>query len=79
MKFFLPKSAPFVDTNHRNELVGRDVEIIRGLSKALNLKLATTYFNNSMGYGILYDNGTATGVLDGLLQEKLTESSKIIF
>jgi Ligated ion channel L-glutamate- and glycine-binding site len=51
------------------ELQGYDIDIVKGLSDAMNFKTNFTLMNISMPWGMVMKNGTVTGVL-GLLLNK---------
>lgn len=65
-----PEIPPFVMTNDKNEVVGRDIDLIKALSEALNFKLDLSYLNYSLAYGFLFDNGTGTGAFKDLLESR---------
>lgn len=57
---------PFVMSQNA-ELVGRDIEIIKALSQALRFKLEIDLIVGDLPWGMVYDNGTATGAMEKLL------------
>lgn len=57
---------PFVMSQNA-ELLGRDIEIIKALSQALRFKLEIDLIVGDLPWGMVYDNGTATGAMEKLL------------
>lgn len=55
------------------ELVGSDIELLNGLSVVLNFKIELNFLPNFGDWGVLYENGTATGA-HKLLVEKKTDA-----
>lgn len=64
--FHLPPFAMKKDS----ELIGRDIEIIKALSKMLKFKVEFDFLQGNIPWGYLYDNGTGTGAIAQLLNNK---------
>lgn len=64
-----PQLKPFIMFKN-NEIVGRDIELAKAIAQALNFKLQLSFLNYSQSYGILYDNGSATGAIKDLMDSK---------
>ncbi|CRK92013.1 CLUMA_CG005593, isoform A [Clunio marinus] len=70
IKVSAPHIPPFIMTNEKNEIVGRDIDLINVIAEVLNFKIELQYLNYSLAFGILYNNGTATGAFKDLLESK---------
>lgn len=71
IKVGAPRIEPFVMMNERNEIVGRDVDLIKTLAKALNFNLDLHFMNQPQAYGMLFDNGTAIGAFKDLIDSNV--------
>lgn len=65
-----PNWAPFIFYDDNKEITGRDFQFVQILSKALNFKANVTVFKELAAWGMLFENGTATGVIKNLLDSK---------
>lgn len=64
-----PDWAPFIYLKN-GTIKGRDYEFIKALSKIMNFKLNLTVLAELASWGMLYDNGTATGAIKNLFDSK---------
>jgi ABC-type amino acid transport substrate-binding protein len=70
VRIVAPRIELFVTKNKDNEIVGRDIEIVKALSKALNFKMELEYLDYPFSFGNVLENGTATGALKHLIDGK---------
>jgi Bacterial extracellular solute-binding proteins, family 3 len=61
-----PNWAPFIFLDN-GKATGRDFDVVEILAKALNFKPNVTIFIQPASWGMLFENGTATGVIANLL------------
>lgn len=64
-----PNWRPYLFTAD-NEAQGRDVDLVRLLSEALNFKLNLEILPDIASWGMLFENGTATGAIKNLFDSK---------
>lgn len=64
-----PDWAPFIFLDNE-KVKGRDFDVIEILAKALNFKLNLTVISEIAAWGIIFENGTATGAIKNLLDSK---------
>lgn len=65
-----PDFEPFSMLNERQEITGRDVDVMKVVAKSLNFRPDFKFLNDSQPYGFLSDNGSASGAFKVLLDGK---------
>lgn len=53
-----------------NETYGRDIDLIKALSKILNFTLDLTVLTEMAAWGMIFDNGTSTGAIKNVIESK---------
>lgn len=69
VKVHAPLWAPFVYLKD-GEIRGRDYDVIKALSDVLNFTLNFTVLTEIASWGVMFDNGSATGAMNNLLDHK---------
>lgn len=62
-----PEVEPFVMKNKNNEFVGRDIDLVKSLAKALNFQLKLDTSGLPLTFGMKLANGSFTGSMKDLL------------
>lgn len=53
-----------------NETFGRDIDLIKALSETLNFTLDLTILTELASWGMIFDNGTATGAIKNVIEAR---------
>lgn len=65
-----PQIVPFIMQNEKKEFIGRDLNVIEAISKALNFMLEIKLSDDAAFYGYLLENGSSAGAFKDLLNAK---------
>lgn len=70
IKVTAAETEPFIMKNKKKEIIGRDIDVIKAISKALNFKLILRYLDDPVPAGMLFENGSSSGAIKDLLESR---------